>query len=353
MKSTRNGEKSLSSFSGASLHLECILPLSTLKKLARASGCSKKVELRLEVLDFAKKHSVATTCRRYGIARSTFYRWKKKFNPRNLKSLEDRSQRPRNTCKPRWTFELIETVRKLREQYPFLGKEKLVLFLQKEGFTVSSSTVGRIILYLKRRGVLREPLRGKRIKVTKKKAPRPYAQRKPKGYAVQSPGDLVEIDTLDIRPLPGKVYKQFTATCVLSRFSFAEVYSQATANLARRFLEKLLQESPFPIRAIQVDGGSEFYGEFEKACELYGLKLFVLPPYSPKLNGTVERLHRTFREEFWAYYEGEIDLKTMNAHLQYWTKEVYNKRRPHWALGYKSPWEYLREKGLLQVSHMC
>jgi len=99
----------------------------------------------------------------------------------------------------------------------------------------------------------------------------------PKGYAVQFPGDLVAIDTLDIRPLPGKVYKQFTATCVLSRFSFAEVYSQATANLARRFLEKLRKESPFPIRAIQVDGGSEFYGEFEKACELYGLKLFVLP----------------------------------------------------------------------------
>ncbi|MBC7218044.1 MAG: transposase, partial [Candidatus Caldatribacterium sp.] len=83
----------------------------------------------------------------------------------------------------------------------------------------------------------------------------------------------------------------------------------------------------------QVDGGSEFYGEFEEACREYGIELFVLPPRSPKLNGVVERLNRTFREEFWAYYDDAVDLKTMRDHLKRWTEEVYNRRRPHWSLG--------------------
>jgi hypothetical protein len=42
---------------------------------------------------------------------------------------------------------------------------------------------------------------------------------------------------------------------------------------------------PFPIRALQIDGGPEFAAEFEQACQQRGLHLFVLPPRSPKLNG--------------------------------------------------------------------
>ncbi len=50
---------------------------------------------------------------------------------------------------------------------------------------------------------------------------------------------------------------------------------------------------PFPIRVIQVDGGAEFQHVFEEECHRKGIKLFVLPPRSPKLNGHVERAQRT------------------------------------------------------------
>jgi len=56
---------------------------------------------------------------------------------------------------------------------------------------------------------------------------------------------------------------------------------------------------PFPIRALQVDGGSEFAAESEAVCQQRGLRLFVLPPRSPKLNGAVERANRTHTEEFY------------------------------------------------------
>ena len=57
--------------------------------------------------------------------------------------------------------------------------------------------------------------------------PRPYAVRKPKDYIPQAPGDLVEVDRLDVRPLPGIVFKHFTARHVISRWDVVEVRSRA------------------------------------------------------------------------------------------------------------------------------
>ncbi|MBC7218434.1 MAG: helix-turn-helix domain-containing protein, partial [Candidatus Caldatribacterium sp.] len=75
------GTESLSRFSGSSLHLESLFGYASLAKLAKIHGLSKKAKIRLEVLDFARKHPVAVTCRRYGIARSTYYRWKRSSTP--------------------------------------------------------------------------------------------------------------------------------------------------------------------------------------------------------------------------------------------------------------------------------
>jgi putative transposase len=33
-------------------------------------------------------------------------------------------------------------------------------------------------------------------------------------------------------------------------------------------------------------GGAEFYSEFEEECERRKIRLFVLPPKSPKVNGS-------------------------------------------------------------------
>ena len=51
----------------------------------------------------------------------------------------------------------------------------------------------------------------------KRQRKRPYAIRKPKEYVAKEPGDIVEVDTLDVRPLPGVVLKHFTARDVISR----------------------------------------------------------------------------------------------------------------------------------------
>jgi transposase InsO family protein len=127
---------------------------------------------------------------------------------------------------------------------------------------------------------------------SKRKTKRPYAMRKPSEYRAQIPGDLVQVDTLDIRPVAGVILKQFTARDVVSKWDVLEVHRRATAISAKQFSEALLKRMPFPIKAIQVDGGSEFYAEFEETCQKLGIRLFVLPPRSPKLNGAVERANR-------------------------------------------------------------
>ncbi|MEK7521923.1 MAG: helix-turn-helix domain-containing protein [Patescibacteria group bacterium] len=59
--------------------------------LVRESSLSKSALKRLMWFDWHKLHgeNVSKTCRHFGISRDTFYLWKRKFNPRNLKSLED------------------------------------------------------------------------------------------------------------------------------------------------------------------------------------------------------------------------------------------------------------------------
>jgi hypothetical protein len=42
-------------------------------------------------------------------------------------------------------------------------------------------------------------------------------------------------------------------------------------------LDKIIADTPFPVRAIQVDGGSEFMAEFEAACQAKDVALYVLP----------------------------------------------------------------------------
>ena len=53
------------------------------------------------------------------------------------------------------------------------------------------------------------------------------------------PGGLVQVDTLDVRPLPGVILKHFTARDVVSRWDVVEVRTRATANTATDFLSTL------------------------------------------------------------------------------------------------------------------
>ncbi len=315
------------------------------RRLARVGvELSRSARLRLQWMDHYEAHGRNVPTRRdrhFGISRQTFYRWKRRYDPHRLEGLEERSHRPRRLRQPTWPRELALAVLHLREQYPRWGKDKLVVLLRRSGWQASTSMVGRILTHLKARRVLVEPVRSG-VSTRKRLWHRPYAIRKPKDYEVLKPGDLVEVDTLDVRPLPGVVLKHFTARDLVSRWDVIEAHTRATATTAASFLNALQARMPFPVRAIQVDGGSEFQADFEQSCHDRGIRLFTLPPRSPKLNSAVERAQRTHTEEFYEVTPFSIEIASLNRELQAW-EHTYNTIRPHQALGYLTPLQFISQ----------
>ena len=88
-----------------------------------------------------------------------------------------------------------------------------------------------------------------------------------------------------------------------------------------------------PIGAIQVNGGSEFKAEFEAR----GINLWVLPPKSPELNGSVERSNGTWRCEFRGYQEIDYENLVKVSHCIDAFADDFNRIRPHGSLGGLTP----------------
>jgi putative transposase len=302
---------------------------------------SRRARARLAMLDWHRAHgaNISLTARHFGVSRPTVYRWLARFDRTHPASLEDRSSRPHRRRRPSWTVDQLRAVRAVRERYPRWGKAKLAVVLRRDGVRLSSSMVGRILARLRHTGELHEPI-GRRISTRHRSWRRPYAVRKPRDWRVERPGDLVQLDTLDVRPLPNLIYKQFTARDVVSRWDVVELGRRATASSAAAVLEALAERMPFPVRAISVDNGSEFMAEFEQACAARGIALFVLPIRSPKLNGAVERGNRTHTEEFYELTDAEPELGPLQTALRAW-EATYNTVRPNQALGYLTPAEFL------------
>lgn len=319
------------------------VPPSVLRVVSRdLPDLSRKARLRLQYILYYQSHghNASLTARHFGISRRTFYRWYNRYDPKHLDSLEDRPCLPKRRRQPTWSLELAKQVLQLRERYPGWGKDKLAVLLRRQGVKVSTSMVGRILKRLKVTGQLVEPKRYA-VSAKKRRLKRVYAVRKPKDYEVKEPGDIVQVDTLDVRPLPNVVRKQFTACDVVSRYSVLDIRSTAVAKLTAEFVDEVIARMPFKVRGIQIDNGSEFMAEFEEVCRDRGVRLFVLPPRSPKLNGHVERAQRTHTEEHWELSVGDTDVESMRRELREW-QHVYNTVRPHQALGYLTPLEYIQ-----------
>jgi len=309
--------------------------------LGKQQSRAAQVRLQWMLFYFFNGRDARRTCRHFGISRQTFYRWKRRFDRHDLSTLEARSHRPRNVRQPTWTTALASRVLRLRQQYPRWGKDKLAILLGRDNCPASVSMVGRILIHLKRRGALHEPPRPAVLRQARRKLRnRPWAIRKPKHWRIQQPGDLVEIDTKEIRLRRGLTLKHFSARDVISRWDVVELHRRATALTAAGFLDALLNRVPFSIRALQVDGGSEFAAEFELACQQKQLPLFVLPPKSPKLNGHVERSNRTHNEEFYEVHAESDQLPALNRQLRRW-ENIYNRIRPHQSLAYLTPLEFI------------
>jgi transposase InsO family protein len=324
--------------------------LTLARLLPKAAGEARGIEplsrnarRRLTAVRWHEEHgqNASLTARHFGLSRTSLHAWLKRYREAGAQGLEERSRRPRRVRQATWSAELEAQVLELRTENPRWGKDTLTPILRREGVAISVSMVGRILTKFKRQGRILPATLDDPCIVRRRHETRPYAMRKPREYVARAPGDIVQVDSADVRwGGSAQVYKHFSARDYVSRWDVLGVYGRATAVTASDFLEAVLARTPFEVRAIQVDGGSEFKAEFESACQQKGLLLFVLPPRSPKLNGRVERAQRTHKEEFYELLDPPDNLGDLRTRLLE-QEQRYNTYRPHHALGYKTPQEWL------------
>lgn len=284
---------------------------------------------RLRVMDAYSRmegKNVRILCKTFGISKSWFYKWKDRYNPRNLASLKSLSRKPKKLSSIDW--KIVIEICDWKRANP--KKSQYCLFNQwtKTG-RVPPCSPKTIYNYWKRRNLIITRHRRKRV-------------RSKLFNKAKLPGELVRIDT---KFLPKRKY-QYTAIDVVSKWRFMEVYPRLTQENSVDFVGKLLIEARLKgaaIKLIQTDNGHEFQSEFEMYLKAFGIKLQHTWIHTPDQNGVVERSHRTDEEEF--YQETDIDytnLEEINTKLKIWL-EYYNTKRLHFALNFDTPEEYLEK----------
>lgn len=90
---------------------------------------------------------------------------------------------------------------------------------------------------------------------------------------------------------------------------------------------------------IRSDNGLVFTSRrFRAACQFYRVEQEFITPYTPQQNGMIERFFRSLKEEcVWQHnFAGFEEARKAIREWIAW----YNERRPHQALGYKSPAQF-------------
>ena len=333
MIAKRFNNRGKTEYAGYNMPTSSVLPEACF--LARIPTLGKEAKKRLAWMDhYRKTRNVALTCRHFGISRQCFHKWRKRYDPFRLASLEEESRRPKRTRT--WEVSRMEefNILRLRRTHIRYGKMKLrVLYEQEYGSPVSSWKIQRVIekhaLYfhpkkteaLRRKRKLNEPKR--RITELAKE---------------QHTGFLVALDTV-VRYVAGAKRYILTGIDVHSKIAFARMYSSKHSKHAADFLKRINYLFDAKIENLQTDNGSEFAKEFRMAAGELALPHYFSRPKTPTDNPFEERFNRTLQDEFIAMGNMTSDCEAFNRKLTEWLVE-YNFKRPHQALGYQVPVEY-------------
>ena len=316
------------------LHIICdLVPLyDMLTNIKRLKDLSREAKLRIKWFDYyLKTGNAAQTCKYFGISRKTFYKWKKRYDPMNLVSLEDKDRAPVKRRQREITPKQLERVIKLRKRYIRWGKIKLSkVYEQEYQEQISSWKIQKVIeefqLYYNPAKTAR--IRRKRQRAIKKKRITEL-KKKPKN------GFLLCLDTIVIH-LHGLKRYIFTGIDSISKVAFARMYKNANSYNASDFLSRLHYLLDGKIENLQTDNGSEFEKYFAQACKNLEIERYYNRPRTPKDNPVNERFNRTLEDEFVSMGKFHENPEICNHRLTEWVIE-YNFKRPHETLGYETP----------------
>lgn len=314
------------------LGMRRILP-SSLSRLPVPVNLSKPAKLRLQWLDYYRAHPDASlTCRHFGIGRSLFYKWKKRYDQLGPRGLEDTSRRPHQVRPPTTPTAHVDLIRTLRRAHPEFSKYKLHVILKRDyDVRLSASTVGRVIsryqLFFTR------PVRPKGH-------PRRLGQRRrlPRDLGVLRPGDLVEVDVKHLPFMSQKRYA-FVAIDRATRRTAIHVSSSISSLQGAVAWHKAVQALGLDHPAVLTDNGSENLGAFAQLLQDEAVPHYFARPRTPKDKPYVERVIGTLERECIQWGGVGFTVAEQQEVIDEWLNK-YHSYRPHQALGYLTPDAY-------------
>ena len=251
---------------------------------------------RQRVLEYQRKgHSVTDTANRYHISRKTVHKWRNRWDG-TRESLEDRSRRPKNSPRKQSEAE----IRLVKRQAKRNKWRDIILAYQGARERRDSRSFGCFSKTVRK---LQEQKRGKERKKRKNK---PYER-------AEYPGQKVQVD---VKYVPsecvtdGNKYYQYTAVDECTRWTYRCMYAEHSTHSSIQFLHQLVKASPFQIKRIQTDNGTEWTKQliandpkdltsFELGLKAYGIEYQRIRVATPRHNGKVERQHRIDQARFY------------------------------------------------------
>jgi len=303
---------------------------------------------RLCVMARAQELDNVTRARReFGISRTLYYRWRKRYLAYGRDGLHPRQPGPPRGRPPLLRTQAERAILALALAWPTWGPVQLAYQLRRPelgGLRIASNTIYRLLRrmglqtrwerlavleahFAQAAGLLTERTRRQLAAGQRRQAPHIQASQ---------PGELVCLDTFDIGKLKGvgKIW-QYTACDAASSFAVAQVSLDFSAEAAARVLTgrglPTYQATGWPLHRILADQGNEYRGAFDRACVEGNIRHARTKPRHAWTNGFVGQLQGTTPTELWRIefrrrsFTGDAAVQ---AALDRYP-EFYNTRRAH------------------------
>lgn len=310
------------------------------KNTAKRQRVSKQAMIHLNWIIYYEtkaNYNASLTCRYFGIAPKTFYKYLNRFDSADIRSLEPRSRAPQRVRQRQITLEQEQRVIKLRQKYMHYGKEKLRQeYLELYGEDISCH---KIYYTIRKHNMYRDKTKIQENR--RRSSSRANKQRisSLKRRNKQALGHLIQVDTIVLHLFGVKRYI-LTGIDKYGKLAYGRCYKSQSSYSARDFLIRLNYLFDDNIVNIQTDNGSEFSKYFERACSKLDISHYYSRVKTPKDNAVIERFNRTLQEEWLSDGNFTDNIDEMNRRLTVWL-EFYNFKRRHWSLDNMSPMDYL------------
>jgi putative transposase len=276
-------------------------------------------------------YSVTELTERFGISRSTAYKWINRYKEHGLDGYHELSRRP-YSCPWQTDETIVAELIKTRTAHPRWGPKKLLDLIGRRNPKWELPAPSTAALILKRNGLVKPRRRYRRAHPGSPKS------------VPAGPNDIWGADYKgQFRLMNGNYCFPLTVSDLSSRYLLG-VDAHPAISLEKTFayFKGLFTTYGLPNR-IRTDNGVPFASNaLARLSQLsvWFIKLGIYPeliePGKPQQNGVHERMHRTLKQE--STIPPASSLRGQQRRFDHF-REEFNQVRPHEAIGMKRPIE--------------